>query len=139
MRPDEKVVSILGEAMEAAESLDSDDDRIIARGEIGRLIQALRLEAAFGSYAADAVVAMHRMADRRAAPNVERKAQFKRIEEVDAQAKRRLLSGGLSGAEALCMSVDDLWEDHEGTSRALVDNSPGSPSGGSGRATCRWV
>jgi tetratricopeptide (TPR) repeat protein len=112
---DENAISIVREAMEIAERVDG-KNRIYVRAGIGYLLQHFVLPAEFSRYAADAIGASERLSRDQFPPNpeweAERGAQFNRLQELDAEAKRLVLAGGLLDARDIYMSAEDLRDDH---------------------------
>jgi hypothetical protein len=108
---DSRVISLLREAMEIAERLD-DRQRMPVRANIGGWLQRLGLAAEFGSYAADAIGAREKFFHDRIPPDPEGEAQSNKLQELEAEAKRRVVSGDLLGARDVYLSAEDLRDDH---------------------------
>jgi hypothetical protein len=110
---DTEARSILREAMEIADREDA-EERTSARAVIGRLLRRLGLEAEFGNYGADAISAVEERQRRFVPPtDPKRQAEFDQLEKLEAEAKHRVLSGDLSGAQDIYMSAEGLRPAHE--------------------------
>jgi hypothetical protein len=102
-----KVISVLREAMEIAERSDG-NGRTFAQAQIGLLLRRLGLEGEFGNYGADAIDAAEKRPGVVFPSDPEREAQANKLRELEADSKRRLLSGDLSGARDVYLSAEDL-------------------------------
>jgi tetratricopeptide (TPR) repeat protein len=111
LRLDDKAISIVREAMEIAERTDP-KNRIYVRAGIGHLLQQFVLAAEFGSYAADTIGVQEKLFRDRFPRDPEREAQSNKLQELEAEAKHRFLSGDLLDARDIYLSAEDLRDDH---------------------------